>query len=80
MQSVELLKRAWTQAGYPPPVGPLVTMLETVADPVLQAYRAGVEDFIATGWSEAGEDFPFVKGHPRYQALTEAYRRLANAH
>lgn len=80
MTPSERLRKAWQQAGYPPPVGPLVKMLEKVAGPVHDAFMRGEEDFVAAGWEATGEDFPFVKGHPRYQALAEAYRNLSAPH
>lgn len=80
MSPAEILKKAWARAGYPPPVGPLVTMLQAVSVPVHDAFKRGEDDFVAAGWRAAGEDFPFVTGHPRYRSLTDAYRTLAEAH
>lgn len=73
----ELLTSAWTEAGYPPPSGPLIANLAKAAEAVLTCFEEGEEDFILAGFEEAGVDFPFAPAHPRYQAMVEAYRRLA---
>jgi hypothetical protein len=80
MNPKELLRQAWTRAGYPTPAGPLVAQLDQVAAAVYAAYQRGESDFIASGWRESGVDFPFAPAHPRYQAMLTAYRDLARAH
>jgi len=80
LEPIALLRAAWQRAGYPTPGGPLVPMLQQVAGPVYTAFRRGEADFIAVGWQESGADFPFARSHPRYQALQEAYRQLAQPH
>lgn len=80
MNPHDLLKTAWTRAGYPTPGGPLVPMLQRVAQAVYEAFQRGEEDFVQAGWKATTEDFPFVPSHPRYQAMLDAYRELARPH
>ena len=76
MNGYERLERAWIKAGYPKEYIPRQQFLK-VAEPVAQAFAAGEEDFLKAGWAQAKVDFPFAPSHPRYQAMLEAYRELA---
>ncbi|MFZ5823225.1 MAG: hypothetical protein ACOY94_02585 [Bacillota bacterium] len=76
MNPYERLEQAWIKAGYPKEYIPRQQFLK-VAEPVAQAFAAGEEDFLKAGWAQAKVDFPFAPAHPRYQAMLEAYRELA---
>ena len=75
MTPMERLEQAWVKAGYPKEYIPKQQFLK-VAEPVWAAFQAGDPDFLKSGWTKAGVDFPFAPSHPRYQAMAEAYRAL----
>ncbi|MFZ5814168.1 MAG: hypothetical protein ACOY93_02535 [Bacillota bacterium] len=77
MTPYERLEKAWVEAGYPREYIPKQQFLK-VAEPVAEAFAAGDPDFLKTGWARARVDYPFAPAHPRYQAMLEAYRRLAD--
>lgn len=77
MTSLERLEQAWVKAGYPKESMPK-QQLAKVADAVAEAFAAGTEDFVKTGWLAAKVDFPFAVSHPRYQAMLQAYRELGS--
>jgi hypothetical protein len=75
---LERLQQAWIKAGYPKEYMPKQNM-EKVATHVAEAFLAGDNDFIKTGWTQAKVDFPFAPSHPRYQAMMDAYRELGQS-
>lgn len=75
MTALERLVAAWTKAGYPVEYIPKQQFAK-VADAVLEAFEAGEEDFLLTGWTKASVDFPFAPAHPRYEAMKVAYEEL----
>jgi hypothetical protein len=77
MTPMERLQEAWIKAGYPKEYMPKQQFAQ-VADLVAEAYAAGEEDFLKAGWAKSQVDFPFAPGHPRYQAMLEAYAGLAD--
>lgn len=77
MTPQERLEQAWIRAGYPREYMPRHQFLK-VSESVLGAFEAGEADFLQVGWQRAGVDFPFAPGHPRYEAMKEAYRTLGS--
>lgn len=78
MNPLERLQQAWIKAGYPKEYMPKQQM-DKAAPFVAEAFATGEEDFIKAGWTRAKVDFPFAPSHPRYQAMIEAYRILAES-
>lgn len=75
MTPLARLEQAWIKAGYPKEYMPKQQFAK-VAEPVAEAFAAGEADFLKAGWTTEGVDYPFAPGHPRYQAMLDAYREL----